>query len=329
MNKRYLVFAALFALVALLLLGASLYYRNYVSFANQRGQYTFAQTRQNISRMARIQMITADDGEINIIRDGGLWRLREAAGYYINNAMLAAFYQMVNNSVIMTVQKSDTAQIAALQLAAPTDDAELAAKGTEVAVYDDEGVLLDHLIISKPLKDSDYRYARHTGSPYVYTISSAGIFAGDGQSWVPYPLLKISDDMIDALIIDGKILDRQLLHDIEPYLSFIRDIKQTLGFVRYDGIALQSDFFAAFPDIKPQTLQVLTPVGLLYTLDVYAADNAFWLTVKLERGKLSSRQVAEFIRDNQHYFDGWIFKLEQAQGQALYDSKIGQTPAAE
>lgn len=327
MNKRYLVFAALFALVALLLLGASLYYRNHASFANKRGQYTFTQTRQNISRMARIQMITADDGEINIVRDGKLWRLREAAGYYINNAMLAAFYQMVNNSVIMTVQKSDTAQIAALHLAAPNDNAEMTAKGTEVAIYDDEGVLLDHLIISKPLQNSDYRYARHAGSSYVYTISGTGVFSGEGQSWVPYPLLKISDDMIDALIIDGKILDRQLLHDIEPYLSFIRDIKQTLGFVRYDGIALQSDFLAAFPNIKPQTLQVLTPVGLLYTLDVYAADNAYWLTIKMERGKLAPKPVAEFIRDNQHYFDGWIFKLEQAQGQALYDSKIGQTSA--
>jgi hypothetical protein len=325
MPKKYLIKAFLFVLVAAIALGFSNWYKQYKNDANVLGQYTFAQTRQNIRRMAHIRITTAEDGTFNLKREGEYWRFQEAANYYINTDSLANLYNMINNSVIMNVQPGDKKLFAEAGLVMPTAaKADTKFKGTRIEIFDDEEILLNDLIIGNGLDDGEYHFARQTNGSYVYNVSQIGIFSGSPQSWIPYPLLKIKENMIEALVLDGRILSRQLLHDIKPHLSFIKELLDTLSFLRYDGIAKLSEFKQTFPDAQPQTIKVITPLGLIYALNVYHTDDAYWLTVRLQMDKIARTEVAAFIGENQKYFKDWVFQLSPEQGAALYDTQIGE-----
>lgn len=325
MSKKYLIRALLFVLIAAGVLIFSGWYKQHKNNANVLGQYTFAQTRQNIRRMGHIRITNAVDGSFNIRRHGDYWRFQEAADYYVNTDSLANLYNMINTSLIMTVQPGDKKLIAesGLVTPSPTTKAKLQYKGARVEIFDDEENLLDDVIIGKSLEEGEYHFARRTNDSYIYNISQVGIFNGSAQSWIPYPLLKLNEGIIETLVLDGRVINRQLLEDIKPHLSFIRDLLDALSFLRYDGIAKQEDFNKTFSDAKPQTIKVITPLGLIYNLNVYHADGTYWLTVRLQMDKIALKEVATFIGENQKYFNDWIFQLSPEQGAALYNTQIG------
>ena len=328
MPKKYLIKAFLFVLVAAIALGFSNWYKQYKNDANVLGQYTFAQTRQNIRRMAHIRITTAEDGTFNLKREGEYWRFQEAANYYINTDSLANLYNMINNSVIMNVQPGDKKLFSETGLVSPSPkiNARDQYKGTRIEIFDTEENLLDDLIIGNPLSEGEYHFARKTDGSYIYNISHVGIFNGLAQSWIPYPLLKLNEGIIESLVLDGRVLNRQLLHDIKPHLSFIKDLLDSLSFLRYDGIAEFSEFQKTFPDSKPQNIKVVTPVGLIYNLNIYHTDDSYWLTVYLQMDKIALKEVSSFIGQNQKYFQNWVFQLSPDQGAALYYTQLKDKP---
>lgn len=326
MTKKYIIRALIFVIIATAALLFSGWYKQYKKDANVLGKYTFAETRQNIRRMAHIRITTAADGAFNLKRQGEYWRFEEAADYFVNTDSLANLYNMINNSIIMNVQSGDKKLIAEAGLVkpSPTIKAMLKYKGTRIEIFDDEDNLLNDLIIGNSLDNGEYHYARQTDGSYVYNVSQIGIFNGSPQSWIPYPLLKIKENMIEALVLDGRILSRQLLHDIKPHLSFIKELLDALSFLRYDGIAKLSEFKQTFANAQPQTIKVVTPLGLIYALNVYHTDDAYWLTVRLQMDKIARTEVATFIGENQKYFKDWVFQLSPEQGAALYNTQIGE-----
>ena len=325
MTKKYLIRAFVFVLIATAALLLSGWYKQYKKDANVLGKYTFAETRQNIRRMAHIRITSTANDTFNLFRQGEYWRFQEAADYFVNPDSLANLYNMINNSVIMNVQPGDKKLFAEAGLVMPTAaKANAKFKGTRIEIFDDEEILLNDLIIGNGLDDGEYHFARQTNGSYVYNVSQIGIFSGSPQSWIPYPLLKIKENMIEALVLDGRILSRQLLHDIKPHLSFIKELLDTLSFLRYDGIAKLAEFKQTFPDAQPQTIKVITPLGLIYALSIYHSDNTYWLTVRLQMDKIARTEVAAFIGENQKYFKDWIFQLSPEQGAALYNTQIGE-----
>ena len=323
MNKKYLLFVTLFVLLAAAVLGGSHLYRHYKNEANVLGKYTFAQTRKNIRRLSHIRLTTAQNGTVNLYRQGEFWHFKEAADYFINTDSLANFYNMVNNSLIMTAQPAGKKTMADARLLMPNDK-NTQQTGTRIETFDGDEQLLDDVVIGAMLQEGEYRFARKADGAYIYTVSHIGTFDGHPQSWIPYPLLNIKDDMIGALVIDGKYLDRQLIDDIKPHLPFIRKLTEALNFLNYGGIAAQKDFFKTYPDIKPQTVKVLTPIGLNYVLNIYFADDTYWLTIHLQMNKIARKEVGAFVGENQKYFKDWIFQLNDEQGSALYDTQIGE-----
>ena len=100
MNKKYIRRAFVFLCFAVLVFVAALWYRNGIEAGQVRGKYAFIQTRNNIRSLQRIQMTTAESGEINVYRKGEDWHFKEAKDYFINVNRLADFYNMVNNSLV-------------------------------------------------------------------------------------------------------------------------------------------------------------------------------------------------------------------------------------
>ena len=67
MTKKYLIRALIFVLIATAALLFSGWYKQYKKDANVLGKYTFAETRQNIRRMAHIRITSTANDTFKII----------------------------------------------------------------------------------------------------------------------------------------------------------------------------------------------------------------------------------------------------------------------
>lgn len=314
MKNKYLYFAAYFCGAVILLAVLAFEYMQYQQGRNVRGQYTFANTRQHISELARIKIITALDGEINIIREDNVWRFKEANNYFANVEMLSEFYKMINNSIILTV--SDKMSPEQIGLAINKDGKPNS--GTIVETYDTQGQLLDSLVLADFVDVDDHRYARLTNRPYIYMINGAVRFSGRAETWLPYPLLSIPQNIVEEFVWNGETYNRYYFEKLLQHSAKGRMVMQILRFIEYQGLTTTLDFVKAYPMAKSKKIKVVTIAGLIYNLYVYHAEGTYWLKVTLSSTKVPHKEVIPFIKNNQKYFDKWMFQLNDQQGAMLY-----------
>lgn len=312
MSKK-LLWSALIVLVLGIFAAFSGWYAHRRLWLNVRGNYTFAQTRGNIARLQRIKMTTAD-GEINVYEKDGIWYLKEAADYFVNAGQLAAFYNMLNNSVIVAADENKTSEWQSYGL----DDAQKIA----VETFDDDGNLLDKINISGGSSDEEFRYAKRDEYPYVYTISAVGAFSGAAGAWMPFPLLEIPAKIIENIKLPDASLSKEAVAAYLPKSASLQNLTAALSYISYQGIAFKKDFTADFPQAAPHQIRVETEIGLVYVLNVYQpAENDYWLAVSLESTRLARKEVQPFIAENQKYFADWVFNLDDSQGKILFNSR--------
>lgn len=318
MKNKYLYWLLYFGCAVVLFLGVAFWYLRYQDGRNVRGKYTFSNTRQNISRLGKITMITPENGEINIMRQGDKWIFKEAHDYFVNVEMLSEFYKMVNNSVIIAIDDKSSSEKFGLDL----DKNNKPTLGTIVQTYDDEGKVLDSIILSS-ITDLNYnRYARLTNRPYIYTITEATGFSGLAESWLPYPLLGIPQDIVEALVWNSETYEKKNFKNLLQHSAKGRRVIHSLQFVGYEGLIPVMDFVEAYPEAKAHNIRVITATGLIYDMQVYFVEDSYWLKVTLASKKVSRREVPSFIQANQKYFDKWLFQLSDEQGALLYRTKL-------
>lgn len=319
MFNKYWKIVAVCSVLLIVLTAYSLWYIKQKAGLNLRGQYIFAQTKENISALQKIKLTTPDTGEINIyLKNDGVWHFAEAADYFVNPEQLSAFYYMVNNAVITAIDKnSDFAKTALLEPSAASRQEE----GTLVETYDFNGNLLDKIIIGKPLADAEYRFARNPEYPYTYTISSVQGFSGRADAWIPFPLLQIPLDAVESIKLADDTLSAQAIQTYFSRSTQLRQLVSNITYLAYNGIAYKKDFEEDFSDVTPHKIIVETSLGLIYVLNIYKPEpDEYWLTIKLEHTKIPQKDVIKFVQENQKYFENWIFNLDAAQGKMLYNS---------
>ncbi len=318
MRKKYLIAIILFVVFSLSALAFSFWYITRQSEKNMRGQYFFANTRKNIQNIGLIKMITPENGDINIYYEKGVWRFMEAADYFINTDMLAIFYKMVNDSIIVTVNDVDFGSKKLMT----AKDASESEQGTQVVVYDMDGNVLDDVVIGDVTQSGKERLARYTNGHYAYGISSANPFSGEASAWIPMPLLEVKNYMLESLKIGDKKLNREQLNVLISSSKVVKDVVNAVSFVFYDGIVSRHDFETDFPDSKAKRIVLETDVGEVYVLDVYKIDETYWLSVKLTTTKIFVRGVKELVDSNQVYYADWVFQLNEEQGAVLYEAQL-------
>lgn len=313
MKNKYLYYAGVFCCAVVIMLLGVFGYMKYQEGRNVRGQYTFDNTRKNISRLSRISLITPESGEINIIREGNTWKFKEAASYFANVEMLSEFYKMVNNSIILSVTTDSDLQKYDLQ----TDgDKNIS---TIIRTYDDENQLLDALVFAPVVDVDNQRYARLENRPFVYTINATERFSGNAESWLPYPLLSITQNIVEEFEWNGEVYNRHYFEKLLQHSAKGRAIMQILQFIEYYGLTTAKDFVHAYPMARARKAKVVTIAGLVYNLYFYRVEGDYWIRIKLTSTKVPHKEVPAFIRNNSKYFDKWIFRLTEEQGRLLYD----------
>lgn len=312
MNKKYFRGAIIFLAAAALFFGGALWHRRHITAGQVRGQFAFEQTRNNIRQLGKIQLTTAEGGEINIYRQNNDWFFKEAKDYFVNVHSLADFYNMANNSLIEAVRPAEATELTDKQLTLET--------GTKVVTYDTAGNVLDEVIIGKHSTGASAYAYQPKNKDYYYIISDVGAFSGMPEDWIPYPLLTISERLMKSIKTEKKVLTKAQIARESVGNPDMQRVLDVLSFISYDGVATKSELLSdEAQNIKPHKIEITMVGGLIYDFEIYKIEDLYWLGVTLKTDKVARKEVPSFVKNNQKYFADWLFLMNTRQGKTLYE----------
>lgn len=319
MNKKSLKLIILLVILTAVLLGAVLFYRKATDEQNLRGTYTFAAARQNIKSIAEIVFKTPQSGDVTIYRKDNAWYFKQAGDYFANTDMLAIFYAIVGKSVIVSVMPATKDILKENNLLSAEESENGAGEGTEIAIYDNEGKLLDEIIMSNVSDNTDYALARKKGSLYMYVISGVGYFSGAPSAWIPYPLLSVQPQYLKSVSFEDKVYTVEELKHFNNEAEKINKIVETAAFIDYQGIVKKEDFDASLSEsVKPREIRFHMIGGFIYIFRIYKLDESYWLQVELANDPVAHTGVPSFVAEYQKYFSDWVFELFDENGEIFY-----------
>lgn len=313
MNKKHVLMAVLFLLLSLSLLACAWFYTSLKHEDNVRGKYMFANTRDNINYLGYINISSPENGEINIYHwEDGSWRFQEANDYYTNDDVLASFFNMIRNSIVISSIGADGASLEKNDLEGE--------KAINIKTYDYNGKLLDDVVLGRKIGDQGIVMARRSNNNrYIYTISSAANFPTSARDWLPYPLLHINPNEIKAVTINGHKFNRDDLDRLMRFSSSWKNFARTLDFLDYNGLTLKSDLKHLPEDTKVRQIDVSVYGGLIYKLVVLNVDAEYWVIISLDAPKVFLPKAVEVATKSYKYYSDWFFKLSDEQGKYLFD----------
>lgn len=306
MTKKYWVWAVLFVFFAAISFAASKQYRQKVDETLVRGHYAFADVRQNIQRMHKIEL-TENGQNITLYRDGDFWHFKEAADYFVNNQMLMGLYDIINNAMIISMQPVDEKIIADLQQ-----------NGVIVKIFDKENKLLEEMSVAAESDKDKSRLAYKKGAHVIYRIGPVKIFSGKAEFWMPMPLLALAEDAIAGIYFNDTYISSEVFPEAKAQTMVVRQLLSLLQYLPYNGIALQQDFATANFDAKPISMNIYLKSGLIYKLNLYAFSDSYWLKINLAAEKIANMYVPEQIEQLRPYYADWVFQLSNEDGKILY-----------
>lgn len=316
MNKRYIEWVVIFVLSAMLVLGGSWLYSRYKQGSDIRGKYTFAQTKEKINYLGNIKIISQESGEMNFYRlSDGSWRFKEAKDYFVSDEMLSFFFNMVKNSIILSVRKSDNDFVEKNNLTAD--------KGTVVQTYDYDGNLLDNIILGNKSNVPELFWSRNAGNEqYAYEISAINGFSSSVQNWVPYPLLSIKTDEIKWISINGEKTDYKEFNRLLKRSSAWRDLVRALNFLDYYGVDFKSDFVNLPQDTKVRQIDVGMLNGMIYKLTLLDTADAYWIVISMDADRVFLVDAVDVAANTYRYYADWVFRLSDEQGTILFSNSL-------
>ncbi len=316
MTKKYILGSILFVLTSLLILAGVWGYSRYRQGANVRGEYALSATRDKINYLGNIKISTSSGGEFNIHRlSDGSWRFKEAKDYYVNEDMLASFFRMVKNSVIVSVLPVDDEFLQQNNLTKET--------GIKVETYDYDGKLLDKVILGKWIPEQQLMMIKSSANEhYAYAVSAINNFSGSPQDWIPYPLLNIKTSEIKSVIINGNKKDYREFNKLLSSSSAWRELARVLDFVEYQGLTYKSDLADLPPDTKVRQIDVLMLTGMFYKLTVLNVGTSYWVLISMDAQKVFTREAINVAADTYRYYADWVFQLMEEQGKALFNGEL-------
>ncbi|MBR1600882.1 MAG: hypothetical protein IJ677_04820 [Alphaproteobacteria bacterium] len=316
MTKKHILGSVLFVLVSLLMLTGGWFYSRYKQGVNVRGEYTFATTKNKIDYLGNIKVSTANGVGFNIYRrQDGSWRFKEVKDYFVNEDVLAAFFNMVKNSVIVSVLPVDEQFLKQNSLTAET--------GTEIETYDYDGKLLNKIILGKWNPKQQLMMVKNSENEhYAYEVSAVNNFSGLVKDWIPYPLLSIKTSDIKSVVINGNKKDYQEFNNKLTHSVAWRNMAGVLNFMEYQGLTFKSDLANLPPDVKVRQIDVLMLTGMFYKLTVFNIHNSYWVLISMDAQKVFAREAINVAADTYRFYADWVFQLMDEQGVALFNDAL-------
>ena len=303
-KKNFLIILILLILSSVILFTSFIYIQKQHE-KNLRGTYTFSNTKDNIHIMKTIKIKNNENEELTIYREKDVWKIKEAADYYVNPHILVNFYDMIHNSIITTVLEEEY-----------NDETE---NKTIIETYSEDNNLLDRIILGKEAENKKYKYAVINNNSISYLINNTEKFSSDLYDWVPHPLLRLPYQDISFLEIDGKKINKNILEKILPYYEEIAKGLKFFSYMTYESIIKKEDIFKIIPQDKPHNITITISSGIMYSFDIYKTGDLYLISITLNTTRIPRKEANEFVKNNQPYYSDWLFAINSDIGSILYN----------
>lgn len=294
--KRKTIYKSLVAVVVLLFV---LMFVLVMQFRDDRmmiGGYVFGNAIDNIDEVRHVSMGN-ENGRINLDYDGGLWRVREADGYYANYLILSYLFNDVYNSKYHNKMGNLPEDVF-------FDAVDLKLASGKEKVFDD-------ILIGK--KDDVGLYTFVVKDNAQFAISGRFVLPVDVFSWLQQPTFSLGDDDIMSIVVVKNSEAKNVNVRSIPFI-----FKDYLKFMHFEDVrkAQNVDEENAYGH---KNFRIETYDGLVIELVIFIMDDAYWATLSLSTSKMPKQKVEDYVRENIFLYDGWYFKVPQSYGDVMYN----------
>ena len=299
MSKKYLFFIFVAVLLSMAALASALKQLKTKSLQNVLGSYSLSNTKNNLFKLKRIKITSADGKEMTFYYENGIWYFEEAADYFVKDEAIKNFYDMVKNSIL--IEKVDVKLSSEDKL--------------NIKTFDENGNLLDNV----NLAGENYSIINYPDSNFSYKISNSEKLSQNPPDWLPYPLFKMNGDLLSAINVNGKYVTKSMLDEDEVFSEKLKGFSDVLQNVEYEGIVGDELFDEEYaPAAEKKEFILYLAGGLNYRMRLYFDGQNYYARISAEREIIAKTEVNSIIEVQNMYYHGWTFLLTPEQGKILF-----------
>lgn len=323
MNAKTFVWAGItvFFCVALTLFIVNKYQPNQQM---ETEELLFAKSYDHAMNINKI-IITDSSSEKTLLLDGKYWRIPQADNYYAGVLITNALLYSINTAKTETIVHNITPE---MQVETPQVGVNKpGSNGTKISTYDKENNLIESIIIGS--SKNNLQYAKRIGKNYAMMISGNFDLPKNLMSWLQQPLLQISPDAIETLILQSETGQQMAfrVQEGEPFQNVnrkptnITDLLKPLSNLKIAGVTDYEVSGFKYTDPK-RVISLFMFSGMIYTIEIYEKNNEYWTRINLSSTTLPTKLASDYIKNNSFLYRGWIFKINPNVGALLSEYNI-------
>ena len=182
-------------------------------------------------------------------------------------------------------------------------------------------------IIAKKSDKNKYHYALLNNDGFLYQVNGNFDITPNVIDWLQMPILKIAQD-------EYKIIKSNKFHVFKSYKGDdFKDVK-TGSVSPYIINFINNLWYLSAIDIKHSvnfntneykkinSYEISLFNGIIYYISIYNKNNEYWLSIRLNKGKLLSKDGITQIEENDALYKGWYFRISPEKGEIISNFSI-------
>ena len=196
-----------------------------------------------------------------------------------------------------------------------------------ITALDNYGNIIENATIAQKTDKNKYHYALLNDDGFLYQINGNFDISSDAIDWLQMPILKINQD-------DYKIIKSNKFHVFKSFKNdFFKDV-ETGNISSYVTNLINHFWYLSAIDIKHSvnfkineykkinSYELSLFNGLIYYISIYSKNNDYWLNIRLNKGKLVSKDMISQLEENEALYKGWYFRIPQDKGEIISNFSI-------
>lgn len=294
MNNQTLKEAAIIFCFGLITFIGSFLIQHTPSEHTIQGKPIFGEGSKNFEQIEEIKIADAKQ-QIAMEKNNGLWNLREADGYYVDNSQMHTLINYIKNGKILT-QATLSQQQAEKYFSLNT---------VKVTLLNENKDMVSTVEIGEKLPNTNRSYAKIKGLKGYYLIENSIDFSLSSYKWIQQPLLSLASTRIEKITKDGK------------ELQDTQEIIKALQLVPIQAVSSAQNFDETlYPD--KTTIQITTKEGIKIDLTIYENKEEYWAKQKISSTALPTQAAKTYIKDNAFLYEYWYFRIPKTIGENLF-----------
>lgn len=279
-------------------------------YVMSRGNYFFEKTRSSLD-IKEIVLTFDKNRQITILLQDGLWRIKEADDYYAALPKINSLIQLIRGMVVYRADKL-----------LPNDTEKYMSSSIKIESKTDSKIV-DSAIIAPKTSKNKYHYAMLNNQPYLYQITGNVSLSPIVMDWIHTPILHIDYTQIKKINVGDfnafrNTSTKELRNtDTNKDASYLYAFINHFHYLVAEAIKHTTHFnLQKYPQHKRYEITLFN--GLIYIIQVYSDGQEYWLSVHLNKEKLIGGDVSNFLKENNMFYDGWYFKINNTVGEQLF-----------